>query len=176
VLATGGSTGFDDAPYNSASAAEIWNPTTETWTTLASASIYRNIHSIALLLPDGRVLKAAGDYSPGTAQIFSPPYLFHGARPVVSSVPATVTYGQEVFIGTTNAPDVVKVTLISLGAVTHDFNMNQRINSLAFWQVQGGWMATMPANGALCPPGYYMLFVVNSHGVPSVARIIRVQR
>ena len=90
-------------PTNSA---EIWNPDTETWTTVASLTNPREYHSTALLLPDGRVLMAGGGGLPGratdmtNAEIYSPPYLFKGARPAVTSAPATLGYGSSFFVGT----------------------------------------------------------------------------
>src|SRR5262249_58695523 len=78
--------------------AKWWNPATETWTTMASMSVLRLYHSTALLLPDATVLVAGGgrispaiDYP--NAQIYSPPYLFKGPRPIISSAPPTTTYG-----------------------------------------------------------------------------------
>jgi hypothetical protein len=61
-----------------------------------------------------------------------------------------------------------------LSSTTHSFNQNQRFNNLAFTPFLGGLSVTMPAHGNLCPPGHYMLFVINSAGVPSEAKIIRV--
>ena len=69
--------------------AEIWNPDTETWTTVAPLANGRLYHSTALLLPDGRVLMAGGGALPGratdqrNAEIYSPPYLFKGPRPTI---------------------------------------------------------------------------------------------
>ena len=81
--------------------AEIWNPDTETWTDVASLTDGREYHSTALLLPDGRVLMAGGGQLPGRAtniyngEIYSPPYLFKGARPTISAAPSLVQYGVE---------------------------------------------------------------------------------
>ena len=72
--------------------AELWDPATNRWTQLASQTVYRGYHSTALLLPDGRVLSAGGRHE-RTAEVFSPPYLFKGARPTISSAPAVVTPG-----------------------------------------------------------------------------------
>ena len=134
VLATGGSrgaVGYDD-DTNPVYAAEVWDPATETWTTWASSTVYRGYHSTALLLPDGRVLQAGGN-KPGTtsAEVFSPPYLFQGARPTITSSPTSVNHGQTFFVGTPEATSIGKVSLIRLGAVTHSFNMSQRFNQLA---------------------------------------------
>lgn len=174
VLATGGSSGlgFDNssAPVF---AAEIWNPATEQWTTLASNTKYHGYHSNALLLPDGRVLTTGGD-DQANAEIYSPPYLFKGARPTISAAPASVGYGQTFLVQTPNAASIAKVTWIRLPSVTHAFDMNQRINRLSFSAVAGGLNVTAPANANLCPPGHYMLFVLDGNGVPSVAKIIQI--
>lgn len=174
VLATGGSSGagFDNssAPVY---AAEMWDPATEQWTTMASNTIYHGYHSNGLLLPDGRVFTTGGDNQPN-AEIYSPPYLFKGARPAISSAPATVSYGQTFFVQTANAASIARVTWIRLPSVTHAFNMNQRINRLSFSQATGGLNVTAPSNPNLCPPGHYMLFILDGNGVPSVATIVQI--
>jgi hypothetical protein len=190
VLVTGGTNaaGFNLMPTSSAVlAAELWNPATENWTVLGRMSHYRVYHSTALLLPDGRVLSvgsgqpAAGgltdDY---TAEIFSPPYLFNAdgslaARPNLDNVPLSVGYGATMTVTTANPTGITKATWIRLSSVTHAFNMNQRMNYLPI-SARGTGTVTLqtPANGNLAPPGHYMLFLVNSSGVPSVAKIVRI--
>lgn len=179
VLVTGGTAGRG---FNNESgavlAAEIWDPATETFTQVADMAVPRIYHSTALLLPDGRVLCAGGEGLGGTprpnAEIYSPPYLFAGPRPGIGSAPAAITYGQTFFVGTANAADISRVTWLRLGAVTHGYNQDQRINRLAFTRVPGGLAVTAPADPRLCPPGYHMLFILNGAGVPSVSRIIRI--
>src|SRR5262249_28404477 len=94
VLITRGTSGpgFNDttAPVY---AAELWNPATETWTTLAAAQIPRLYHSGIVLLPDGRIFSSGGN-NYQQAEIFEPPYLFKGARPTITSSPSSVSYGQ----------------------------------------------------------------------------------
>jgi Galactose oxidase-like, Early set domain len=174
VLIVGGSkgSGFDDASapvYPS----EIWDPATGTFTIVASISKYRGYHSTALLLPDGRILSAGGNVGGANAQVFSPPYLFAGARPAVSSAPGDAVYGQTVFIGTEDAGDISRVTLVRTGSVTHTFDENQRFMGLGFTKTASGLNVTMPANANLAPPGYYMLFMLNIQGVPSVGKIVK---
>ena len=66
------------------------------------------------------------------------------------------------------------MTLVRLGAVTHSFNMSQRFNRLSFSAgPRAGLMSSAPANGNLAPLGHYMLFILNASGVPSVAKIVR---
>jgi hypothetical protein len=108
-------------------------------------------------------------------EIFSPPYLFKGHRPTISSAPATVGYGQTFSVSTAEAASIAKVTWIRLGSVTHAFDQSQRFNSLAFTRGGGSLSVTAPASGNLAPPGHYMLFVVDGNGVPSVARIVQIQ-
>ena len=173
VLVTGGTSGpgFNN-PNTPVFAAEMWDPATETWTTMASAQIPRLYHSAAVLLPDGRVLTTGGNGFTQT-EIYEPPYLFKGTRPTITSAPATVNYGQTFFVETTDAASVTQVTWISLSSTTHAFNMNQRINRLNFSQVAGGLNVVAPSNANLAPPGHYMLFILNGNGVPSVAKIIQ---
>ncbi|HEY9431236.1 MAG TPA: galactose oxidase-like domain-containing protein [Blastocatellia bacterium] len=190
VLVTGGTSApFPQEASQPILAAEMWDPATETWSTLASMQERRLYHSTAALLPDGRVLSAGGGMPPGggtlpgggtdtdhpNAEIYSPPYLFKGPRPTITAAPAGVNYGKTFFVQTPNATSITKVTLIRLSSVTHAFNQNQRINHLGFTQGAGGLNVTAPMNGNLCPPGHYMLFILNDAGVPSVAKIVQVQ-
>ena len=174
VLVTGGVSG---AGFNNTATpvytAELWNPLTEQFTPMAAMSRPRWYHSTATLLPDGRVLSSGGDDNP-TTEIYSPPYLFRGPRPSITTAPAAVGYGQSFSIETPDAAAIANVHLIRLGSVTHSFNFDQRINRLGFTQTSNGLQLTAPSNANLTPPGYYMLFVVNGQGVPSVAKIIKV--
>jgi hypothetical protein len=179
VLAVGGSTIIDQSSHSGTLAAEIWNPITETWYTLASMRDPRMYHSTAVLLPDGRVLSAGGGREATgtnylTAQVFSPPYLFKGPRPTVGSVPAVAAYGSTITVSTPDAADISMVSLVSLTSVTHTLDMNQHFVDLAFTRNAGSLTVTMPANGPVAPPGYYMLFIVNGRGVPSTAAMIRI--
>ena len=174
VLVTGGSagTGFSDKS-SPVLPAELWDPKTETWSTLASQSGYRGYHSVALLLPDATVLSAGGDPNISNAQIFSPPYLFNGARPTITSAPPSIDYGASFAVGTPNATGISQVTLLRLGSVTHAFNQDQRFNNLSFTAANSTSLNVIaPANANLAPAGDYMLFVLNTAGVPSVARFI----
>ena len=98
---------------------------------LASVSVGRFYHSSALLLPDGRVLSVGGDDTPAV-EIFSPPYLFKGARPSMSAVPPGIGYGQQFSVQSPDAAGISKVTLIRLASVTHTFDENQRLNVLQY--------------------------------------------
>ena len=177
VLVTGGTQGTEGPNTNStnpAYAAELWDPATGTWSTMASQAVFRGYHSVALLLPDGRVLSAGGETVAASAEIYSPPYLFWGPRPTISSAPNFVNYGDSFFVATPDANDITNVNLIALSSVTHGFNMNQRISRPSFSPTAGGLNAMAPANPNNAPPGYYMLFILNGSGVPSIAKIIQI--
>ena len=180
VLASGGSANSNVNDLASASLTpEIWNPNTETWSSLAAGQIPRLYHSVALLLPDGRVFAGGGGHPSGfgitqyDAEIYSPPYLFKGARPTIVSAPSVIGYGQSMFLETPDGAAAVSVALIGQGSVTHGFNSNQRYVPLAFTQTAGGLNVTAPVDGNLAPPGFYMMFLVNGNGVPSMASWIR---
>ena len=183
VLATGGGRNTDPfAQSQAVFAAEMWSPDTETWTTMASNQVPRLYHSTALLLPDGRVLLAGGGRFGGgsnddqlSAEFYSPPYLFKGARPVIDSAPAQVAYGATFPVTTANASQIATVSLIRLGSVTHGFDTSQRYLGLTFSAMGGALNVQAPANANQAPPGDYMLFIVDTNGVPSVAAFVKVQ-
>jgi galactose oxidase-like protein len=181
VLVVGGLSGtlFNDLT-TAVHPAEIWSPATGAWRTLASNTINRGYHTTAILLPDGRVLLSgsgdgAGAPSERNAEIFSPPYLFAGARPAIGTAPSTVSYGIAFRVNSPDAPSIAKVSLIRLGSTTHAFDMNQRFQKLSFTSDASGLNVTAPSNRNRTPPGHYMLFIVNTSGVPSVAKIVQVK-
>ncbi|GAA4138244.1 galactose oxidase-like domain-containing protein [Leifsonia shinshuensis] len=179
VLATGGGTDKSGQDVTKAvKPAEIWNPGTGTWTTVAALTAPRLYHSVALLLPDGRVFVSGGGGDNGVTnqlsyQIYSPPYLFKGARPTITSAPSTVQYGSTAFIQTPDAAGITSVSLIRTGSDTHAFDQNTRGMQLSFTQTAGGLNVQLPPNGNWAPPGYYMLTIVNGKGVPSTAAMVR---
>jgi hypothetical protein len=179
VLAIGGSSRFSQTQGPGSLSAELWDPSTETWTTLASMRDPRMYHGTSLLLPDGRVLVAGGgrlDPAPDyfTAEIFSPPYLSQGTRPTITAAPSSTTYGATMSVDTPDAADVRAVSFIRLGSMTHTLDMDQRYVELSFSKDGGQLSIASPAGPTIAPPGFYMLFLVSSTGVPSVARIVQI--
>jgi hypothetical protein len=150
------------------------------WIEVVPHSIPAAYHSSAILLPDATVLLSEDDRNPSAAanhrvQIYSPPYLFRGPRPAISA-PAELVRGQPFAItATMQTPrSIMSAVLIAPAAVTHGNDMHQRFIRLPITVEGGAITATVPASAALVPPGYYMLFIVDSQGVPSIAEFVRV--
>ena len=189
MLITGGTdvTGWND-PNGLIATAEIWDPVTEQVTQVADANvnIYRGYHSTALLLPDGRVLVTGGDHDYGgpipgqnsNAEIYSPAYLFSddgspATRPVIDAAPTTAELGDTIFVETLDAASITKALWVVPGAVTHAQNWTQRANVLISTAAEGGLNIALPVDENHAPVGYYMLFLVNDQGVPSMAEWIQ---
>jgi len=169
VLAVGGGQTFKYT--NPVKVPELWNPATGVWTPMAPQQAGRMYHATALLLPDGRVMSAGQDSGPLArfAEIWSPPYLFRGARPTITGAPATITHGAVLRFTSLEASSLSRVVLIRGGSSTHQIDTDQRSIPLTFSVSASTVSAQIPTNASLLPPGYYMLFAVNSLGVPSVA-------
>lgn len=154
----------------------FYNPAKDTWRGMAVESVRRAYHSTALLLPDGRIL-AAGDTGTGGGgallDIYSPPYLFHGTRPVIHTAPTQVKYGAKFKIGW-SGKRVTRAVLMAPGSTTHADEMQARHVELRVTRTANGFVASAPPRAAVAPPGYYMLFVVTKGGVPSKAKWIHV--
>ena len=155
------------------------------WYRLSNQATERTYHSVALLLPDGRVFSAGGDTcSPGAEyEIFEPPYLQGApARPAfVGSPPAIIRYGQQ-HTFQVSAPfgqSVKDVVLLRPGSVTHSQDPGQRYEPLTWFvpnppdDQNDAITVVGPANPTLIPPGFCMMFLVSSAGVPSVAHWIQ---
>ena len=199
MVTIGGGAGPSRVPYlslynvGSARAAarlrtvELWNPRSHRWSLGPPESQSRAYHSVALLLPDGRVLSAGDDYHEdlyynehpprdprliGTAEIWSPPYLFRGPRPAILSLPNTISWAHRFTLGVRG--EATRAVLIAPGAVTHSVNFNQRLVSLRVASSGAGRMTLVaPPTADVAPPGPYMLFVLNARGVPGVARWVQ---
>jgi hypothetical protein len=201
VLATGGQTSVATSALvdlnHAVTSAERWDPATGSWQVLSSASRIRQYHSTASLLPDGRVLTGGGGictecvtagYLEKNVEYFSPPYLFRkdgsgvlATRPVIGSMPSVVPNSLVFDMSVRGAyTSFAKVALVGFSDVTHDVNQGQRYIPLNFSikAVTAGPTTnvsiTGPAAGTILPPGHYMLFVIDSNGVPSIASTVQV--
>lgn len=184
VLVSGGSANDEDGTTASLEA-ELYDPEANSFSSASSMEFARLYHSNTLLLPDGTVMAVGGNpqrtvYEPHI-EIYSPTYLFNSdgspaKRPVIAKIaPGVIRYGVPFKIRTPDATSIRAVVLIRPGAVTHAFDMEQRLVRLAFIAGSGRLSATVPTNRNIAPPGYYMVFILNSTGVPSAASFVRLK-
>ena len=181
VLALGGSLNDEDTTTASLHA-DLYDPASNTFSSAGQNAYPRLYHSVSLLLPDATVWFAGGNPERGSyephMEIYQPAYLFNSngtlaTRPTISSAPSSISYGAPFTVQTPNAANISSVVLMRDGAVTHAFDMDQRQVGMAFTAGTGSLTVTAPPNPNIAPPGYYMLFLLNSSGVPSVASFIQ---
>ena len=190
VFVSGGSLKQEDEPLARLEG-EIYDPAIDDWTLDGAATVPRLYHSTAVLLPDGRVVAAAGE--PGgrlpvawvppdpeeelQLEVFSPPYLFKGARPQINAAPAQATYGQTIAISTPQAFTAKWISLVRNGVTTHSFDSEQRLVDLEITgRSAGDLQVAVPVNPNLAPPGWYMIFLIDQDGIPSLATWIQITR
>ena len=199
VMAVGGGRTDDTVLLGTASppvlTGEIYDPEADAWRVTAPMQAPRVYHSTAVLLPDARVLVGGHSTTPlppklardilrpqeqeTRLEIFSPPYLFRGARPVIEALGAThVTHGDDLAVRLEDAHDVHSAVLMRPGATTHAFDSAQRAIVLEVSaQAERDLVVRMPPDADVAPPGWYMLFVNGDHPagpVPSVAAWVHV--
>lgn len=148
----------------------MYDRSADAWLPLANLAAAHAYHSVAILLPSGQVM--AHDLDFPTIEIFNPPYLFNGPRPEITAAPDVVHHGGTMDITSPQAAEIDSVVLVRPMAVTHQTDSEQRVIPLTFTTTGTTLTVTAP-NGnhphAVAPKGYYMLFIVNNLGVPSVA-------
>jgi hypothetical protein len=181
-VTSGSSRGFADNGANPVWESEIYDPATDTWTLMDHTEVPRLYHATALLLPDATVMTSGTDatWNPEVIpvselrlEIFRPPYLFRGERPKIVSAPDTVDHDATVTVGTPDAAAITSVALMRNGSCTHSFNPDQRHVGLEITARTADEVTLrMPPDGAVAPPGWYMLFLLRD-GVPSEAEFVR---
>lgn len=185
VFVVGGNTsGLEFSDIGTVLTPEIWNPNTRQWREVSDHSIPRNYHSIALLLKDGRVLSAGGGLCGTCAanhqdgQIYSPPYLFNvdgslATRPAITQAPNVVGYND--IFNVDVADNIQAFNIIKMSSTTHSTNTDLRFLSLPFADLGNGqYQITSHSNDNVMTPGYWMMFAINTLGVPSEATVILV--
>jgi YVTN family beta-propeller protein len=187
IVIGGNTTGTQFTDDNAVREAEIWNPSTNQWRTVASMAVARGYHSTAILLQDGRVISAGGGACGDgctanhlDAQIYSPPYLFAAdgslaPRPAITAAPAIGGAGDAIGVSATGT--ITRFSMVRLSATTHAMNTDQRYLPVPFTANGGGsYTLQLHANGNVLIPGYYWIFAVDGAGVPSVGRLFQVLR
>ncbi len=164
---------------------ELWDPATGKFTVMAPQAMPRNYHSVAVLLPDGRVFSGGGGLCGNCTtnhldgQIFSPPYLFDAAgsartRPVINAAPANATTGSAITVTAGSAG--LTFALVRMSAVTHSVNNDQRRIPLTPAAVNGTtYTLQIPGDKGVVLPGNYLLFALDANGTPSIAKIINIR-
>jgi hypothetical protein len=183
ILALGGSLNDEDTTTASLNA-DLYDPATNTFSSAGALVYARLYHSVSLLLPDATVWVAGGNPQRGTyephMEVYTPQYLLNAdgtpaTRPAIAGTSSSVIgYGGGFQVQTPDAATISNVVLMRNGAVTHAFDMDQRYVGLSFTAGAGVLNVTGPPNGNIAPPGYYMLFILNSAGVPSIATMLQV--
>jgi hypothetical protein len=186
VVISGGSKFYRGMHGSDLMTAHMWMPNTGEVTNLADPLVGRDYHSEGLLLPDARVLTLGGNPLYGDKQdtepqifhrqisIYSPPYLYHGPRPQVTGGPTYIQRGQTATFTTPDSSAIVKARLMHPSAVTHVTDVQQRSVALTIKHEPGAVALTVPTGAGLVPTGWYMLFVDNGRGVPSVAKWVKI--
>jgi hypothetical protein len=182
ILALGGS--LNDEDTNTASLnADLYDPVSGKFSSAGALVYARLYHSVSVLMPDGTVWVAGGNPQRGTyephMEVYTPQYLLNAdgtaaTRPAIAGTSSSVIgYGGAFQVQTPDAASIANVVLMRNGAVTHAFDMDQRYVGLSFSAGAGVLNVTGPPNGNIASPGYYMLFILNGAGVPSVATIVQ---
>jgi hypothetical protein len=182
VLAVGGNSSGHDTKGTPVMTPELYSPDTNSWADMAVMAKRRTYHSVAALLPDGRVWSAGSSFDEvqePNGQFFSPPYLYSSngqpaPRPTATGAPATVTAGQTFSVATNTPGDIAYASYIRLAATTHQLNAGQAFVKLPV-TASGGRVEMRAPTVDEAPPGYYMVFLVNRNGVPSVAPVVRME-
>jgi Domain of unknown function (DUF1929) len=187
VLISNGSSGYRGRGGTDNLLASLYHPSTNTLSPAADPTVGRDYHSEGLLLPNGQVMTLGGnslfsdaaDTKPAKfekrLEIFTPPYLFHGPRPVVTEAPAEGRLGTQITVSTPDVASITKARLLRPSAATHSTDLDQRSVALDIKRNADGTLGLrIPAAATLVPPGYYMLFLVNAAGTPSEAKWVHV--
>lgn len=152
----------------------------EEWETDAgdeASEVPRNYHSVALLLPDGRILTAGSNIDSRTGhpddvaekriEMYHPWYIDRDGRPQIGDVPSSVVYGQSFTIETSAAQQIARVAMIRNGSTTHAFDADQRYVALEILSSTATSLTVQaPPDGGVAPPGHYMLWIIDGDGLP----------
>jgi hypothetical protein len=157
------------------------------WTLGPAQRLPRGYHSNAVLLPDGRIMVTGDELQQlasdpeinnrdvnGTIEIYEPAYLFKGPRPELTKVPdGPIGYGHY-FPVSTPSTGIAKAVLVAPITSTHSVDTSQRYLELPITNTgRHQLLLKSPETAADAPPGYYMLFLLDAKGVPSVAKWVQ---
>jgi hypothetical protein len=180
ILALGGSA-VDESASTASLNADLYDPSNNSFSSAGSNAYPRLYHTVSLLLPDATVWLGGSNPTRGNyeshMEIYKPAYLFNSDgspanRPGISSAPGNITWGGSFTVSTPDAANISQAVLVRPGSSTHSFDFDQRLVGMSFTAGSGALSVAAPPNGNIAPPGYYMLFLINNKGVPSVASFV----
>lgn len=160
---------------------EMYSPDEDKFSKMQPNSIVRVYHSISLLLPDATVFTGGGGLCGDCTtnhfdgQIYTPQYLLKqdgslATRPKITS--ARVGSSRKRLEIATDGP-VSSASLIRFSTATHTVNTDQRRVPLRLNHTNNNqYSADLPDDSGVLLPGYYMLFVMDREGVPSISETI----
>ncbi|AJE82252.1 putative secreted protein [Streptomyces albus] len=189
VFTTNGSKDYRGRSASNIHKAQFYDPKKNAFTPAADPKVGRNYHSEALLLPDGRIATFGSDplfddqkntklgHFEQRMEIYTPPALHRSGdrRPVLGSGPRRVTRGEHASFETADSRRIARARLMRPSAVTHTTDVEQRSLALDLERGTDKVTVTVPQDRALVPPGWYMLFVTDKEGTPSVAKWVEVR-
>ena len=185
VLALGGSATDEDASTASLNA-DLYDPGSNSFSSAGANAYPRLYHTVALLLPDATVWLAGSNPARGNYEThmesYRPAYLYTrdgnnnvvaATRPTISNAPSNIAWGGQFSVSTPDAGNISQAVLVRPGSSSHAFDFDQRLVGMSFTAGSGSLTVTAPPNSKIAPPGYYMLFLINNNGVPSVASFVQ---
>ncbi len=171
--------------YGPDTSVEIYNPSSNSWSAGASASLQRGYHTGGVLLVDGRICVSGGSNPGGQGgfgetnqvQIYSPDYMTAN-RPSITSAPTSAGYGSNIVVNyTSTGGAITEVLLRRPGSSTHGFTYNMIGVPCSFSDGGSSLTVTIPSNPNLVPPGYYYLIISRggaSNRIPSEGSWIQI--
>ncbi len=195
VLITGGSRDYRGKGGSDIKKTYIYRVATGKLDEMAEPNVGRDYHSSSVLLPTGQVMTIGSDPlyadAEGTRsgkfekrlEIYTPNFLFRAdgnkvVRPTITAGPEQLNAGEKATftIGSTDnsVPKIASVRLMFPSAVTHMTDPNQRSVDIGFEQQGSTLRMAIPHDRALLPRGYYMIFLNDVSGVPSIATWVKV--
>lgn len=188
VFTTNGSRDYRGRSASNVLKAQFYDPKTNAFRSAAAPTVGRNYHSEALLLPDGRIATFGSDplyddqqntklgHFEQRMEVYTPPALHRNGRhrPVLGDGPREADRHGRATFAARHPERIARARLMRPSAVTHTTDVEQRSIALGLTRTRNSVTVEVPKDRTLVPPGWYMLFVTDARGTPSVARWIRV--
>ena len=93
---------------------------------------------------------------------------------MILSAPKDLTLGLPYRMSVLGQKPIQRVHLVRTGSVTHSSNFDQRFLNVPFTQTGASVTLNVDETNNVLPPGHYMVFAIDSDGVPSIAKIVRI--